>query len=66
MREGGLDAPVRHPIDWRNPDFTDAQIAAFRSDGADRERRPGARAGARAPRRAPGWWSASATPSTPT
>jgi glycerol-3-phosphate dehydrogenase subunit C len=24
MREGGLDAPVRHPIDWRDPDFTDA------------------------------------------
>ncbi len=25
MREGGLDAPVRHPIDWRDPDFTDAE-----------------------------------------
>jgi glycerol-3-phosphate dehydrogenase subunit C len=24
MREGGLDAPVRHPIDWNDPDFTDA------------------------------------------
>jgi glycerol-3-phosphate dehydrogenase subunit C len=23
MREGGLDAPVRHPIDWTGPDFTD-------------------------------------------
>jgi len=23
-REGSLDAPTRHPIDWRNPDFTDA------------------------------------------
>ena len=23
MREGGLDAPVRHPIDWQNPDFYD-------------------------------------------
>jgi glycerol-3-phosphate dehydrogenase subunit C len=23
MREGGLDAPVRHPIDWTDPDFTD-------------------------------------------
>ncbi|MEE8187824.1 MAG: heterodisulfide reductase-related iron-sulfur binding cluster [Kiloniellales bacterium] len=23
MREGGLDAPVRHPIDWRDPDFYD-------------------------------------------
>ncbi len=25
MREGGLDAPVRHPIDWQDPDFTDAE-----------------------------------------
>ncbi len=25
MREGGLDAPVRQPLDWRNPDFADAQ-----------------------------------------
>jgi glycerol-3-phosphate dehydrogenase subunit C len=25
MREGGLDAPVRHPIEWRDPDFTDAE-----------------------------------------
>ncbi len=24
MREGGLGAPVRHPIDWRDPDFNDA------------------------------------------
>ncbi|HEX7007337.1 MAG TPA: heterodisulfide reductase-related iron-sulfur binding cluster [Alphaproteobacteria bacterium] len=23
MREGSLDAPVRHPIDWNNPDFYD-------------------------------------------
>ena len=23
MREGSLDAPVRHPIDWHNPDFYD-------------------------------------------
>ena len=23
MREGGLDAPTRHPIDWENPDFYD-------------------------------------------
>jgi Fe-S oxidoreductase len=23
MREGSLEAPVRHPIDWQNPDFTD-------------------------------------------
>ena len=25
MREGGLDAPIRHPIDWRDPDFCDAE-----------------------------------------
>jgi len=24
-REGSLDAPTRHPLDWRNPDFTDAE-----------------------------------------
>jgi glycerol-3-phosphate dehydrogenase subunit C len=23
MREGGLESPVRHPLDWRNPDFLD-------------------------------------------
>ncbi|MFQ6018060.1 MAG: DUF3501 family protein [Kiloniellaceae bacterium] len=23
MREGGLDAPVRHPIGWKDPDFAD-------------------------------------------
>ena len=23
MREGSLEAPTRHPIDWRNPDFHD-------------------------------------------
>ncbi len=23
MREGNLDAPTRHPYDWRSPDFTD-------------------------------------------
>jgi glycerol-3-phosphate dehydrogenase subunit C len=23
-REGSLDAPTRHPIDWQNPDFTDS------------------------------------------
>lgn len=23
MREGSLEAPVRHPLDWRNPDFHD-------------------------------------------
>jgi len=21
MREGSLDSPVRHPLDWRNPAF---------------------------------------------
>ncbi len=25
MREGSLDAPIRHPIDWENPDFYDEQ-----------------------------------------
>ncbi len=24
MREGSLDAPTRHAVDWRNPDFVDA------------------------------------------
>jgi glycerol-3-phosphate dehydrogenase subunit C len=24
MREGSLEAPVRHPLDWQNPDFYDA------------------------------------------
>lgn len=24
MREGGLGEPTRHPLDWTNPDFTDA------------------------------------------
>src|ERR1700726_4398773 len=23
MREGSLEAPVRHPLDWQNPDFYD-------------------------------------------
>ena len=23
MREGNLEAPTRHPIDWQNPDFYD-------------------------------------------
>jgi glycerol-3-phosphate dehydrogenase subunit C len=23
MREGSLEAPTRHPIDWHNPDFWD-------------------------------------------
>ena len=22
-REGSLEAPIRHPIDWRNPEFYD-------------------------------------------
>ena len=25
MREGSLDAPTRHPIDWQDPDFYDAE-----------------------------------------
>ena len=25
MREGSLDAPTRHIIDWKNPDFYDEQ-----------------------------------------
>jgi glycerol-3-phosphate dehydrogenase subunit C len=25
MREGSLDAPTRHPIDWTDPDFTDPE-----------------------------------------
>ena len=25
IREGSLDAPTRHPIDWRNPDFFDRE-----------------------------------------
>ena len=24
MREGSLEAPTRHPLDWQNPDFYDA------------------------------------------
>jgi len=24
MREGSLEAPTRHTIDWENPDFYDA------------------------------------------
>jgi len=23
LREGSLEAPTRHPVDWRNPDFYD-------------------------------------------
>ncbi|MGB8274164.1 MAG: heterodisulfide reductase-related iron-sulfur binding cluster [Alphaproteobacteria bacterium] len=25
MREGSLEAPVRHPLDWRNPEFLDEE-----------------------------------------
>lgn len=25
MREGNLEAPTRHPVDWKNPDFYDEQ-----------------------------------------
>jgi hypothetical protein len=24
-REGNLEAPTRHPVDWRNPEFFDAE-----------------------------------------
>ena len=24
MKEGGLEAPTRHALDWKNPDFYDA------------------------------------------
>ena len=27
MREGSLEAPTRHPLDWKNPDFYDAEKA---------------------------------------
>ena len=27
MREGNLEAPTRHPIDWKNPDFYDEGLA---------------------------------------
>jgi len=23
MREGSLEAPIRHPLDWHNPEFYD-------------------------------------------
>lgn len=26
MREGSLEAPTRHPIDWNNPDFYDSEL----------------------------------------
>lgn len=29
MREGNLEAPTRHPIDWKNPDFYD-EASAFK------------------------------------
>ncbi|HEV2112447.1 MAG TPA: Fe-S oxidoreductase, partial [Gammaproteobacteria bacterium] len=25
-REGGLEAPTRHPIDWQNPDFWNEEL----------------------------------------
>ena len=35
MREGSLEAPTRHPIDWQSPDFWDeAKLEAeLRRDG---------------------------------
>ena len=32
MREGNLEAPTRHPIDWKNPEFHD-EDAAFKEIG---------------------------------
>ena len=29
MREGNLEAPNRHPLDWKNPDFHD-EASAFK------------------------------------
>ena len=26
MREGSLEPPVRHPLDWNNPDFYDEAL----------------------------------------
>ena len=26
VKEGSLGAPIRHPIDWENPDFTDEKL----------------------------------------
>ena len=26
MREGSLEAPTRHPIDWNNPDFYNEEL----------------------------------------
>ena len=26
-REGNLDAPTRHPLDWKNPDFFNEDLA---------------------------------------
>ena len=26
IKEGSLGAPIRHPIDWENPDFTDEKL----------------------------------------
>ncbi|HXU54924.1 MAG TPA: Fe-S oxidoreductase, partial [Casimicrobiaceae bacterium] len=27
QREGSLEAPIRHPIDWKNPEYYDAASA---------------------------------------
>jgi glycerol-3-phosphate dehydrogenase subunit C len=27
MREGNLEAPTRHPIDWKNPQFYDEALS---------------------------------------
>ena len=33
LREGNLEAPTRHPIDWKNPEFYD-EARRFDGDGA--------------------------------
>ncbi len=33
MREGGLDATVRHPIDWRDPDIAEYVIDIAKNEG---------------------------------
>ena len=29
MREGSLEPPVRHPLDWNDPDFYDLRMEAL-------------------------------------
>ena len=32
-REGNLEAPTRHPLDWKNPDFHDEAKALLKAFG---------------------------------